>query len=70
VAMAVDGGRWPKVVKEPRGTKDKGDGSKRQENGSMDLYARFHPLFILPCKRQPIGRGALCPHHTLLILKR
>jgi hypothetical protein len=35
-------------------------GAKRLENGSMDPYARFHPMFILPCRRQPIGRGA--PH--------
>jgi hypothetical protein len=36
----------------------------------MDPYARFHPLFILPCKRQPIGRGALCPHRVLRIPRR
>jgi hypothetical protein len=39
-AMAVDGGRrsWRKTS-----AKDEGDGRKRQEDGSMDPYARFHP---------------------------
>jgi hypothetical protein len=47
-AMAVDGDRrsWRKTS-----AKDEGDEHKRQENGSMDPYAQFHPLFILPCKR-------------------
>jgi hypothetical protein len=66
-AMAVDGGRrsWRKTS-----AKDEGDGRKRQENGSMDSYAWFHPLFILPSKRQPIGHGASCPHHALRIPRR
>jgi hypothetical protein len=66
-AMAVDGGRrsWRKTS-----AKDEGDGRKRQENGSMDPYARFHPLFILPCKWQPIERGASCPHRALRIPRR
>jgi hypothetical protein len=66
-AVAVDGGRrsWRKTSAE-----DKGDGRKRQEEGSMDPYAQFHPLFILSSKRQPIERGALCPHRVLRIPKR
>jgi hypothetical protein len=63
-AMAVDGGRrsWRKTDAE-----NKGDGHKGQEDGSMDPYARFHPLFILPSKRQHIRRGASCPHCVLCI---
>jgi hypothetical protein len=53
-AMAVDGGRRSR---RKTGAEDKGDGRKRQEGGSMDPYARCQPLFILPSKRQPIGRG-------------
>jgi hypothetical protein len=60
--MAVDGGRRSRSK---TSAKDKGDGRKRPENGGMDPYARFHPPFILPCKRQPIGHGASCPHHAL-----
>jgi hypothetical protein len=36
----------------------------------MNPYARFHPLFSLPCKRQPIGRDTSCPHHVLIISRR
>jgi hypothetical protein len=36
----------------------------------MDPYARFHPLFILPGMRQPIGHGASCPHRALRIPRR
>jgi hypothetical protein len=63
-ATVVDGGRrsWRKTS-----AKDEGDGCKRQENGGMDSYSRFHPLFILPCKQLPIGRGASCPHRALRI---
>jgi hypothetical protein len=35
----------------------------------MDPYAGFHPLFILPCKRQPIGHGTSCPRHMLILHK-
>jgi hypothetical protein len=64
VAMAVDvaedhGGKQVQKMKEM--------GAKRQENGSVDPHARFHPQFILPCKRQPIRRDALCPYHALRI---
>jgi hypothetical protein len=31
----------------------------------VDPYSGFHPLFILPCKWQPIGHGAWCPHRAL-----
>jgi hypothetical protein len=34
---------------------------------SMNPYAEFHPLFILPCTRQPIGHGTSCPHHAQVI---
>jgi hypothetical protein len=66
-AKVVDGGQrsWRKTS-----AKDEGDGRKRQKNGSMDPYARFHPLFILPCKRQLIGRNASCPHRALRIPRR
>jgi hypothetical protein len=33
----------------------------------MDPYARFHPMFILPCKQQPIGHDTSCPHRALCI---
>jgi hypothetical protein len=36
----------------------------------MDPYARFHLLFILPRKWQPIGHNASCPCHTLRIPRR
>jgi hypothetical protein len=36
----------------------------------MDLYAGFHPLFILPYKRQPIRCGASCPHRAHVIPRR
>jgi hypothetical protein len=66
-AMAVDGGRrsWRKTDAE-----NKGDGHKGQEDESMDPYAQFHPLFILPRKWQPIGRGTSCPHRMLCIPRR
>jgi hypothetical protein len=66
-AMAVDGGRRSLRKTSAKG---EGDGRKRQENGSIDPYARFHPLLILPSKRQPIGRSASCPYHALHIPKR
>jgi hypothetical protein len=62
--MVVDGGRRSRRKTD---AEDKGDGLKGQEDGSMDSYARFHPLFILPSKRQPIRRGASCPHRVLCI---
>jgi hypothetical protein len=66
-AMAVDSGQRSR---RKTSAEDKGDGRKRQEEGSMAPYARFHPLFILPSKRQPIGRDASCPHHALRIPRR
>jgi hypothetical protein len=36
----------------------------------MDPYGGFHPLFILPCKRQPIRRDAWCQHCALTLPKR
>jgi hypothetical protein len=61
------GGRWPEVEKKAGGTGEqepKETSAKWQENGSVDPYAGFHPLFILPGKQQPIGCGTWCPHHA------
>jgi hypothetical protein len=61
-------GRWSEDEKKPRGVgaqEAKEMGARWQENRSVDLCGRFGPLFILPGKRQPIGRGAWCPHLTL-----
>jgi hypothetical protein len=66
-AMAVDGGRRSRRKTD---AENKGDGHKGQEDGSMDPYAQFHPLFILPSKQQPIGRGTSCPHRMLYIPRR
>jgi hypothetical protein len=64
MAMAVDGGRRSRRKID---AEDKGDERKGQEDGSMDPYTWFHPLFILPGKRQPIGHDASCPHRMLHI---
>jgi hypothetical protein len=51
-AMAVDDGRrsWSKTS-----AKDEGDGRKRQENGTMDPYAWFHPYLSSPVSGSPSG---------------